>query len=69
MPARLPESVKHLTIQQWLQGKSRNNIAADNGISVGAVTNILNEWRRDLGNSTAEELRQLVAKKILRTLF
>ena len=30
MPARLPDSIKSLVIQQWLEGKPRNDIAADN---------------------------------------
>ena len=43
MPARLPDSIKSLVIQQWLEGKPRNDIAADNGLSDGAVTNIVNK--------------------------
>ena len=43
MPARLPDSFKSLVIQQWLEGKPRNDIAADNGLSDGAVTNIVNK--------------------------
>lgn len=60
MPLRLPENMKSLVIQQWLQGLPRNDIAAQNGLSSGAVTNIVNEWRRNLGSSRiADELRQL----------
>jgi hypothetical protein len=58
MPARLPDSIKPQIIQQWLRGKSRNDIAADNGISEGAVTNILNEWKLNLGTRNADELRE-----------
>ena len=29
MPARLPDNIKSLVIQQWLEGKPRNNIAAE----------------------------------------
>jgi hypothetical protein len=43
MPARLPDNIKSLVIQQWLEGKARNDIAADNVLSDGAVTNIVNE--------------------------
>ena len=46
-------------MQQWLQGKPRNDIAAENGISYGAVTNLVNDWRRGLGFAVAEELREL----------
>jgi hypothetical protein len=44
-------------IQEWLQGRPRNDIAVENGISSGAVPNIIKEYRQHLG-SAAEELRQ-----------
>jgi predicted nucleic acid-binding Zn-ribbon protein len=59
MPAKLPDTVKSIVIQQWLQGRPRNDIAAENGLSSGAVTNIVNEWRRNLGFAVADELREL----------
>ena len=59
MPAKLPDSIKTIVIQQWLQGRSRNDIAAENGLSTGAVTNIVNEWRRNLGFVVPDELREL----------
>jgi hypothetical protein len=57
MPAKLPDSLKSLVIQQWLQGRPRNDIAAQNRLSTGAVTNIVNEWRQSLGDKAANELR------------
>jgi hypothetical protein len=48
MPAGLPTNVKTLVIEQWLQGKPRNDIAAENGVSSGAVTNIVNEIASNL---------------------
>ena len=59
MTNKLGDSIKSLVIQQWLQGLSRDNIAANNGISAGAVTNIVNEWTRALGSTTGNELREL----------
>jgi hypothetical protein len=59
MPAGLPINVRSLVIQQWLQGRPRNDIAAENGVSSGAVTNIVNEWRYNLGFAAADELRDL----------
>jgi hypothetical protein len=59
MPARLPDNIKSLVIQQWLEGKPRNDIAAENGLSDGAVTNIVNEWKHNLGFSLADDLREL----------
>src|ERR1041384_3958902 len=48
-----------IVFQQWLEGKPRNDIAADNGLSDGAVTNIVNEWKHSLGFSLADDLREL----------
>lgn len=53
-------------MQQWLQGKPRNNIALASGISLGSVSNIINEWRHNLGIPIANELRDLAV--ILRQL-
>jgi hypothetical protein len=38
MPTKLPVDIKSLVIQQWLTGDQRDKIAADAGISDGAVT-------------------------------
>jgi hypothetical protein len=46
-------------VQQWLQGKARDQIARDSGLSTGTVTNIITEWRRNLGYPIAEDLREL----------
>jgi septal ring factor EnvC (AmiA/AmiB activator) len=53
-------------IQDWLSGKQRDKIAGDNGLSAGAVTNTVNEWRLALGFSAADGLRELAVtlKKI-----
>jgi hypothetical protein len=59
MPSRIPDSMKSLVIQQWLRGARRDTIAVDNGISAGAVTSIVNEWRATIGSAKADELREL----------
>src|SRR5690242_1220317 len=59
MPARLPNISKSIVIQQWLQGIPRDTIANNNGLSAGAVTNTVNEWRQQLGFSLVDELREL----------
>jgi cell division protein FtsB len=66
MPSKLPDNLKSLVIQDWLSGKQRDKIAGDNGLSAGAVTNMVNEWRQALGFSTADGLRELAVtlKKI-----
>ena len=48
-----------LVIQQGLQGERRDKIAGDNGLSAGAVTNIVNEWKNGLGFALADALREL----------
>ncbi len=57
MPAKIPDSIKSIVIQQWLQGRPRNDIASQNGLSTGAVTNIVDEWRNSLGPKAAHRLR------------
>jgi hypothetical protein len=59
LPTRHPESIKSAVIQQWLEGKSRDLIAADTGLSTGAATNIIDEWRQNLGIPLANDLREL----------
>lgn len=51
MTNKLPDSIRSLVIQQWLQGSPRDTIAANNGLSTGAVTGIVNDWRQTLGSS------------------
>jgi hypothetical protein len=57
MPTKLPNITKSLVIQQWLEGKSRDVIAAENGLSAGALINLVNEWKHALGLGAADELR------------
>jgi hypothetical protein len=66
MPTKLPNNIKSAVIQQWLQGKARDLIAIDTGLSSGAVTNIINQWRRSLSYPNADDLRELAVtfKKI-----
>ena len=59
MPTKLPENIKSAVIQQWLQGSARDLIAVDIGLSAGAVTNIINQWRHGLGYPLADDLREL----------
>ena len=59
MPSKLPHNFKSLVIQEWLSGTQRDRIAAENDLSAGAVTNLVNEWRRGLGFAIADDLREL----------
>jgi hypothetical protein len=48
-----------MVIQGWLAGEQTDMIAVDNGLGAGTVTNIVNEWRQDLGFHLADSLREL----------
>jgi hypothetical protein len=55
----ISQHTKTMVVQQWLEGKTRDQIARDNGQSSGTVTNIITEWRKNLGYPIAEDLREL----------
>ena len=59
MPFGIGEDVKLGIIYEWLRGSSRDKIAAIYNISTGGVTNIINEWRNNIGAYIAEDLREL----------
>jgi len=42
-----------------LEGIARDTIAANDDLSGGGVTNIINEWKKGLGSSVADDLREL----------
>lgn len=54
-----------LAIQGYLNGKSRDQIAKEIGISTGSVSNILRDWKYKIGIPVAEELRDfaVIVKK------
>jgi hypothetical protein len=57
MQGKLTDHIRSLVIKQWLEGVQRDMIAANNGLSAGAVTNTVDEWRRglDLDSDTIDE--------------
>ena len=59
MPSATGIDVKSGVIYEWLRGNSRDKIAEIYNISTGGVTNILNEWRNNIGAYIAEDLREL----------
>jgi len=59
MPSKIPETSRAEVIQTWLQPQSRNKVAAIFGISPAAVSGIIDEWKRAVGVSRAEQLRDL----------
>src|SRR5687767_12237590 len=59
MPSRIPESLRSSAIQRWLLGEKRDKIADATGLSAGAVSNTINEWKQGIGAANADELREL----------
>ena len=53
---------KSQIIQDWLSGKRRKEISVNNGISTGAISNVVEEWRLRLGRSELDSLRELVVE-------
>ena len=59
MPVYIPSDIRLGVIYEWLRGNSRDKIAAVYNISTEAATNIINEWRNNIGAYIAEDLREL----------
>ncbi|MGI0044686.1 MAG: hypothetical protein ACRD47_13350, partial [Nitrososphaeraceae archaeon] len=59
MPARLPESLTDAVVQKWLEGSSRDKIAEQCGISAGAVSGVILNWKQCIGIDRANQLRDL----------
>ena len=47
MPAAIDPVIKKQLIAQYLQGGSRDQIAAENSIGTGTVSNIIDEWKKE----------------------
>lgn len=59
MPVHISPEIRSGVIRYWLKGYSRDEIASKFNISTGAVTNIVNEWRNNIGSLVADDLREL----------
>jgi hypothetical protein len=59
MPAAIDPVIKKQVVNQWLSGDSRDRIAADNDISTGTVSNIIDEWKKGVQDSDYESVREL----------
>lgn len=46
MPTAIHNSVKTNVIKQWLDGETRDKIAANNQIGAGTVSDIINEFKK-----------------------
>lgn len=53
---------KNQIMRDWLSGKRRREISINNGISTGAVSNVVEEWRLRLGRSELDSIREFVVE-------
>ncbi len=51
---------KNQIMRAWLSGNRRSEISAEYGISTGATSNVIEEWRSRLGRSEFDSLREFV---------
>jgi len=59
MPPATDVQTRAEVIKEWLSGSTRDQIASNNKIGAGTVSNIVNEWKKGLDNSEYESIREL----------
>lgn len=59
MTSKISDSQKSQVIKLWVAGEPRDTIANITKVSGGTVTNIVDEWKRKVGNHDAEAVREL----------
>ena len=59
MPRKLTESTRSAIVQKWLEGPSRNKISAQCSVSQATVSGIVDDWKKSVGVSLAEQYRDL----------
>ena len=62
MPRIITLDEKFAVIDDWLSGKSRNEIALRRSMGSGTVYNIVQEWSNEFGGQRADRLRDLAIK-------
>ena len=60
MGTGLSQYAKSQIIGDWLSGRRRREISTRYGISTGAISNVVEEWRSRLGRSELDSLREFV---------
>jgi hypothetical protein len=58
MTSGFTDSLKECIIREWLSGKNRDIIAQENGVSTGTLSNIVGEWKREVGSLEINEVRE-----------
>jgi hypothetical protein len=59
MPIGISHDTRNQVIREWLAGESRDKITSDTELAAGTISNIVRNWRHELGYPTADALRQL----------
>jgi hypothetical protein len=59
MTSNIYENTRQTVIRLWIEGNSRNDIALISGVSEGTVSNIIAQWRQNLGDGDAHAIREL----------
>jgi hypothetical protein len=59
MTFTISNGTRSIVIQQYLQGKSRDDISRDCGLGAGTVSNIIAGWKANLDQYVVEDLREL----------
>ena len=59
MTFAISSTTRSIVIQQYLQGKSRDDIAGDCELGAGTVSNIIAAWKANLDQYVVEDLREL----------
>lgn len=54
--------IKEEVIRKWLSGEQRDKIASDISMGAGTVTNIISQWKEEIGIPTADTLRVLATE-------
>lgn len=62
MRQQVPTHIKEEVIRKWLSGEQRDKIASDISMGAGTVTNIISEWKEEIGIPTADTLRILATE-------
>jgi hypothetical protein len=62
MRQQVPTHIKEEVIRKWPSGEQRDKIASDISMGAGTVTNIISEWKEEIGIPTADTLRILATE-------
>src|SRR5262249_14497448 len=62
MSPAIDNQTKNQVVKEWLSGNSRDEIAANNGVGAGTVSNVIGEFRSSLDDSNYESIRELAVQ-------